>query len=157
MKNLRTLLAAVAIGAVSLLPISSSAQSRVELYRHGQRVNMGRTLSNRWNDIKSGVKYDSYKMSHGGRTSLAEQRQDARREGLYRMNTPSSGSSGVILTRNGNRVNMMRSTRNRFSDIKSGIRYNSYKLSHRGRTSLQEQRQDARRESLYRAGVNRQR
>ena len=153
MKNLRNLFAAIAIGAVSLLPITSSAQS-VTVYHRGERVNVGRSLSNRWRDIKSGVKYNTYKMSHGGRTSLEEQRQDARREAFYNMNNPSMGRTGVVVTTNGQ---MSRALKNRFSDIKSGIRYNSYKLTHGGRTSLQEQRQDARREELYRARLNEQR
>lgn len=156
MKNIRNLLAAVAIGAVALLPISSSAQS-VGLYHHGQRVNVARSLSNRFNDIKSGVKYDTYKMSHGGRTSMAEQRQDARREAMYNMDNTTTGRTGLVVTTSGRRMNVKRSFNNRFSDIKSGIRYNSYKLTHHGRTSLREQRQDARRESLYRARLENQR
>ncbi|HEY3874198.1 MAG TPA: hypothetical protein VGM92_01870 [Candidatus Kapabacteria bacterium] len=84
MKTLKNLLGALAISAMALMPVVGHAQSRVYLYHHGHRVNMIRSMNHRFSDIKSGVRYNTYKMSHRGRTTLTEQRQDARRESLYR-------------------------------------------------------------------------
>lgn len=84
MRKLRNLLAAIAVSAIALMPLSNTAQAQLVYYHHGHRVKVTRAVKNRWSDIKSGVRYNSDKLTHGGKTSLAEQRQDARREALYR-------------------------------------------------------------------------
>ncbi|MFI5201787.1 MAG: hypothetical protein ACHQNE_05330 [Candidatus Kapaibacterium sp.] len=106
MRKLKKLLAAIAISEMALMPLANSAQAQVVVYNHGHRVRVAQTAkkdwsniksgtrtdyrkasnatTKEWSNIKSGVRYDTYRMSHGGKTSLAEQRQDARHEALYR-------------------------------------------------------------------------
>lgn len=62
MKNLRNLLAALVIFA--LLPLANTASAQVTVYNHGKKVQVAKTTSKTWSNIKHGVTTESRRIGH---------------------------------------------------------------------------------------------
>ncbi len=62
MKNLRNLLAALAIFA--LLPFANVAHAQVVVYNHGKRVRVAHAASQTWSKTRTGVTKESHRIGH---------------------------------------------------------------------------------------------
>jgi hypothetical protein len=138
MRKLKKLLAALAISGLAYLPLANSAQAQVVVYNHGQRVRVAQTASQDWSKIKARVKGDTYRMSHGGRTSPVIQQQPMSYSGNYR--------TGTFQTRTTIRTNTL-GYRTRFNSTRSS----------RERMRLREAQNRARLERERSATLQRQR
>ena len=88
MRKLKMLLAALTISGMALLPTVNSAQAQVVVYNHGHRVRAAQTAAQDWSDIKAGVRRDTYRMSHNGRTGpVIQQQQPMSYSGNYGTST----------------------------------------------------------------------
>ncbi len=134
MRKLKMLIAALAISGMALLPLANSARAQVVIYNHGHPVRVAHAAKKEWSKVKSGARTGYHKAANATTREWSKAKSGAR--------------TGYRKAAN--------ATTKEWSKVKSGVRYNTYKLSHGGHTSIAEQRQDARREVLYRARLRRE-